>query len=380
MIPYGRQSISDEDIASVTDVLRSDFLTQGSVVPAFEQAIADYCHVPHAVACSNGTAALHLACLALEISAGDLVWISAISFVASANCARYCGAEVDFVDIDATTGNLSVEALQLKLAEAQHTGRLPKALIVVHLAGQPCDMDEIASLCRQHNIAIIEDACHALGAHYKDKAVGYCEFSALTVFSFHPVKPITTAEGGMVTTRDDILADRLRLYRSHGITREPDLLELPAPGGWYYEQQVLGFNYRLTDLQAALGLSQIKRLDYFIDTRNQLACRYNEKLFSLSVSPLQQKQDRKNGYHLYVIRVSAEKRAGLFAALRHAGIGVNVHYIPIPAQPYYRALGFDPSDYPGAQAYYESVISLPLFAELTEVQQDEVVRQLGLAL
>lgn len=376
MIPYGHQSISDEDIASVVDVLRSDFLTQGSVVPAFEQAIADYCDVPHAVACSNGTAALHLACLALEINVGDLVWVSVISFVASANCVRYCGADVDFVDIDAATGNISVDALQLKLDEAQRAGRFPKALIVVHLAGQPCDMDEIASLCRSHHIAIIEDACHALGAYYKDKAVGYCEFSALTVFSFHPVKPITTAEGGMVTTRDDVLAARLRLYRSHGITREPDLLEQPAPGGWYYEQQVLGFNYRLTELQAALGLSQIQRLDHFITTRNYLAARYAEKLQALPISPLQQKSGRKNGYHLYVIRVAATKRAGLFAALRKAGIGVNVHYLPIPSHPYYQALGFDVSDYPNAQAYYESAITLPLFAELTEMQQDEVVSKL----
>ena len=376
MIPYGRQTISEEDIDAVVAVLKSDFLTQGAIVPAFEQAIADYCDVPHAVACSNGTTALQMACVALNICSEDLVWISAVSFVASANCARYCGAEVDFIDVEPETGDLSVNALQDKLIQANQLGRMPKALVVVHLAGQPCDMTEIAALCRQHGIAIIEDACHALGAHYKTKPVGYCEFSDLTVFSFHPVKPITTAEGGLVTTRDDKLAARLRLYRSHGITREPELLEQTSPGGWYYEQQVLGFNYRLTDLQAALGLSQIQRLDHFITARNRLAKRYDEKLSSLPLTSLLQKNERKNGYHLYVIRVAAEKRDLLFSELRHAGIGVNVHYIPIPAQPYYRALGFDPTNYPGAQAYYSSVITLPLFTELSEAQQDEVVHQL----
>lgn len=376
MIPYGRQTISDDDIAAVVSVLRSDFLTQGSMVPAFEQAVASYCLAPYAVACSNGTTALHLACVALDIGPDDLVWVAAISFVASANCARYCGADVDFVDVEAETGNISVSALQHKFELANQMGRLPKALIVVHLAGQPCDMAEIAQLCCQYHVAVIEDACHALGAWYKDKPVGYCEFSDLTVFSFHPVKPITTAEGGLVTTRDDKLAARLRLYRSHGITREPDLLDHPSPGGWYYEQQVLGFNYRLTDLQAALGLSQIQRLDHFITTRNELASRYDEKLQTLPISPLQQKNGRKNGYHLYVIRVPATKRAQLFAELRNSGIGVNVHYLPIPAHPYYQALGFDVSDYPNAQAYYESAITLPLFAELTEMQQDEVIRVL----
>ena len=374
MIPYGRQSITDEDIDAVVAVLKSDYLTQGEAVPAFEQGLADYCRVPHVIACNNGTTALHLACAALELGAEDWAWVSAISFVASANCARYCGAQVDFVDVDPETGNLSVAALREKLRAVQGTSRLPRVLVAVHLAGQPCDLSEIGALCRQYGIHLIEDACHALGASYQDAPIGSCAHSDMTVFSFHPVKPITTGEGGAVTTRDAALAAKLRLYRSHGITRDAEQLDSPSPGGWYYEQQVLGFNYRLTDIQAALGLSQLGRLSHFIDRRQQLAARYDELLTELPLRPLRQDNDRSSGYHLYVIRVA--DRDQVFARLREAGIGVNVHYMPIPAQPYYRSLGQDPADYPGAQAYYRQAISLPLFPSLSLAEQDRVIKTL----
>lgn len=374
MIPYGRQSITDADIEAVVAVLKSDYLTQGEAVPAFEQGLADYCQVPHVVACSNGTTALHLACAALELGAHDWVWVSAISFVASANCARYCGAQVDFVDVEPDTGNLSVSALQSKLQLAQRSQTLPKALIAVHLAGQPCDLQEISALCRHYGIHLIEDACHALGARYHEAPIGNCAYSDMTVFSFHPVKPITTGEGGAVTTRDEQLAAKLRLYRSHGITREPAELQQASPGGWYYEQQVLGFNYRLTDIQAALGLSQLTRLDTLIASRRALAARYDTLLANLPLQPLRQQTDRTSGYHLYVIQVA--ERDNLFARLRAAGIGVNVHYIPIPAQPYYRSLGQDPARYPGAQAYYRRAISLPLFPTLSLTDQDRVIHTL----
>ena len=378
MIPYGRQSISDADIEAVVAVLKSDYLTQGQAVPAFEQGLADYCQVPHVVACSNGTTALHLACAVLDIGAKDTVWVSAVSFVASANCVRYCNANVDFVDVDPATGNLDVVALDKKLQQAVRTHSLPKALIAVHLAGQPCDLEEIGALCRQYGIVLIEDACHALGAHYQGSPIGSCRHSDMTVFSFHPVKPITTAEGGAVTTRDQVLADKLRLYRSHGITRDPQALLMPSPGEWYYEQQLLGFNYRLTDIQAALGLSQLSRLDQFITQRRELARRYDALLSLLPVQPLQQSNNRQSGYHLYVIQVA--ERDQVFARLRAAGIGVNVHYIPIPAQPYYRGLGHDPAAYLGAQAYYQGAISLPLFPALTLSEQQQVVDALEQAL
>lgn len=374
MIPYGRQSITDEDIDAVVAVLKSDYLTQGEMVPAFEQGLADYCQAPHVVTCNNGTTALHLACAVLDLGPDDWVWVSAISFVASANCARYCGAQVDFVDVEPDTGNLSVAALREKLQAVRGTPAQPKALVAVHLAGQPCDLEEIGALCRQYGVRLIEDACHALGASYRDAPIGNCAHSDMTVFSFHPVKPITTGEGGAVTTRDDALAAKLRLYRSHGITRDPEQLSAPSPGGWYYEQQALGFNYRLTDIQAALGLSQLRRLPHFIDQRQQLAARYDELLTRLPVTPLRRCDARRSGYHLYVIQVADRDR--VFARLREAGIGVNVHYMPIPAQPYYRELGQDPANYPGAQAYYRQAISLPLFPTLSPADQDRVVQAL----
>lgn len=378
MIPYGRQSITDDDIAAVVAVLKSDFLTQGEAVPAFEQGLADYCQVPHVIACNNGTTALHLACAVLGLGADDWVWVSAISFVASANCARYCGAQVDFVDVEPDTGNLCVTALREKLQAVQDTPAQPKALVAVHMTGQPCDLGEIGALCQQYGVRLIEDACHALGASYKNSPIGSCDHSDMTVFSFHPVKPITTGEGGAVTTRDDELAAKLRLYRSHGITRDPAQMHDTSPGDWYYEQQVLGFNYRLTDIQAALGLSQLGRLPHFISQRQQLAARYDELLTRLPLNPLRQADDRRSGYHLYVIQVA--DRDQVFARLREAGIGVNVHYQPIPAQPYYRNLGHDPAAYPGAQAYYQQAISLPLFPTLSLAEQDQVIHALESAL
>ena len=374
MIPYGRQSISEADIEAVVEVLRSDFLTQGPVVPRFEQAVADYCSARFGVAVNSGTAALHIACLALGVGLGDWVWTSPISFVASANCALYCGARVDFVDIEPDTGNMCAEELARKLAEAKQENKLPKVVIPVHFAGLPCDMQAIHALAQEYGFRIIEDACHALGARYHGEPTGNGRYSDITIFSFHPVKPITTGEGGAVTTRSAELAARLRLYRSHGITRDPAQLTVDTPGGWYYEQQVLGFNYRLTDIQAALGSSQLARLPQFIDRRRLLAARYDELLTRLPVEPLHQGHDRLSGYHLYVIRV--QDRDEVFARLRDAGIGVNVHYMPIPAQPYYRDLGHDPANYPGAQAYYRQAISLPLFPALSSAEQDKVIEAL----
>lgn len=374
MIPYGRQHITQADIDAVTEVLQSDFLTQGPAVPAFEKRLSELTTAQHAIAVNSATSALHLACLALGVGRGSRVWTSPISFVASANCARYCGAQVDFVDVEPETGNLCVAALREKLQGVQGSPRQPRALVAVHLAGQPCDLAEIGALCRQYGVHLIEDACHALGASYQGDPIGSCAHSDMTVFSFHPVKPITTGEGGAVTTRSAELAAKLRLYRSHGITRDPEQLSAPTPGGWYYEQQVLGFNYRLTDIQAALGSSQLRRLPLFIDLRQQLAARYDALLARLPVQPLRQMDDRRSGYHLYVVRVADRDR--VFAQLREAGIGVNVHYMPIPAQPYYRGLGHDPADYPGAQAYYRQAISLPLFPALSSAEQDKVVEAL----
>ena len=378
MIPYGRQAISDADIEAVVAVLKSDYLTQGQVLPAFEQGLADYCQVPYAIACSNGTTALHLACVALDLGPRDCAWVSAISFVASANCARYCGASVDFVDVDPETGNICVAALREKLESAQQAGTLPKLLVAVHLAGQPCDLKEISELCRSYRVYLIEDACHALGASYQGIPIGNGGYSDMTVFSFHPVKPITTGEGGAITTRSAELAARLSLYRSHGITRDLTALQQPSPGEWYYEQQVLGFNYRLTDIQAALGLSQLTRLDEFIVQRNALAGRYDLQLTHLPATPLRQEKDRRSGYHLYVVHVANRDR--VFAQLRQSGIGVNVHYIPIPAQPYYRELGHDMASYPGAERYYRHAITLPLFPSLSEADQSRVVEALEQAL
>ncbi|MFE8711728.1 UDP-4-amino-4,6-dideoxy-N-acetyl-beta-L-altrosamine transaminase [Aeromonas allosaccharophila] len=369
MIPYGRQQITSDDVEAVLDTLQSDFLTQGPQVPAFEQALAHYCEVPYAVVCNNGTAALHLACLAADVSHTSLVWVSAISFVASANCARYCGAEVDFVDVDPETGNISIQALRDKIARAKCP---PNVLIIVHLAGQPCELFEIHSICKQYGITLIEDACHALGARYLDSKIGECRYSDMTVFSFHPVKAITTGEGGAITTRTHELAKRLQLYRGHGITRDSADFKNDAPGDWYYEQHELGYNYRLTDIQATLGISQLKRLDSYISTRRQKANYYNQQLNGIGICPLLQIPNVYHAFHLYVVRVG-QGRNTLLKNLRDKGIMANFHYQPIPSQPYYKALGQIPTDYPGALIYGDTALSLPLFPTITIQEQDEVI-------
>lgn len=380
MIPYGRQSIDESDIEAVVEVLRSDWLTQGPVGPAFEQSVASYCGAPYAVAVSNATAALHLACLALGVGPGDLVWTSPISFVASANCARYCGADVDFVDIDPGTANICTTALEQKLRAARLARRIPKVLIPVDFAGNPCDLRKIRELADTYGFAIIEDASHALGADYEGTRIGGGKFADITVLSFHPVKMVTTAEGGMALTANAVLADKLRQLRSHGITRAPDEMEFPSPDKWRYEQIDLGFNYRLTDVQAALGNSQMHRLNQFLDARRKIATSYREKLAPLQVQFLEQAEDRRSSHHLFVVRLkSACARRHVYNAMRGAGVGVNVHYIPIHLQPYYRRLGFAPGDFPAAEAYYDSALSIPIFPGLTPSMQETVIRELQAA-
>jgi UDP-4-amino-4,6-dideoxy-N-acetyl-beta-L-altrosamine transaminase len=382
-IPYSCQDITDDDVAAVTAVLRSEYLTQGPAVPAFERAFAERHQVPHAIAVSNATAGLHIACLALGIGPGSLVWTSPNSFLASANCARYCGAAVDFVDIDEHTRNLSVEALARKLEDAARRDALPQLVIPVDFAGLPCDMREFRALADRYGFALLEDASHATGARYLDRPVGSA-YADATVFSFHAVKVVTTAEGGMVTTRDAAVAERLRLLRSHGMTRDAALLTEPPAGAWVYEQQLLGFNYRLTDLQAALGLSQLRRLDALQTRREEHAARYDRLLRDLPLRLPTRLADRASAWHLYAVEIdgadAARRRAAVFDAMRHAGIGVNVHYIPIHTQPYYTALGFRRGNFPAAERYYERALSLPLFPAMTEAQQDDVVGALAGAL
>jgi UDP-4-amino-4,6-dideoxy-N-acetyl-beta-L-altrosamine transaminase len=379
-IPYGRQLISEQDIQAVVDVLRSDFLTQGPVVPAFERAVAEYCGVRHASAVNSATSALHIACMALGVGAGDRVWTSAITFVASANCARYCGAEIDFVDIDPGTYNMSVASLKEKLARAKADNRLPKAVIAVHLCGQSCDMQAIGALSKEYGFRVIEDASHAIGGRYQNVPIGACRYSDITVFSFHPVKIITTAEGGMALTNDAALAERMVLFRSHGITRDAAQMTHAPDGPWYYQQIELGFNYRMPDMQAALGLSQLTRIDEFVARRHALAKRYDALLADVPVITPGQPADRYSGLHLYVIRLRKEAlRAGhleIFERLRASGLGVNVHYIPVYRQPYYARFGFDAADFPEAERYYGDAISIPMYAGLTDDQQLEVVRRL----
>lgn len=380
MIPYGRQDISDADIQAVVDVLRSDFLTQGPTVPAFEQVISTYCGVRHAVAVNSATSALHIACLALGVGAGDWVWTSPITFVASANCALYCGARIDFVDIDPRTYNLSVERLAEKLVQAEKLGRIPKVVIPVHLCGQPCDMEDIHRLSRHYGFKIIEDASHAIGGRYKEEPIGNCRYSDITVFSFHPVKIITTGEGGMTLTNSEILAKRMRLLRSHGITRESADMSRQPDGAWYYQQIDLGFNYRMTDMQAALGLSQVKRLDEFVARRHAVADGYDGMLADLPIVTPWQSQDSYSGRHLYVIRLrlgNLEKNhRQVFESLRKAGIGVNLHYIPVYRQPFYEQMGFKAGYCMEAECYYKEAISLPMYPSLSPQDQQRVVNVL----
>ena len=380
-LPYGRQSISEADIEAVVRVLRSEFLTQGPIVPAFEEAIFQKVGAQHAVAVNSATSALHIACLALGLGTGDWLWTVPNTFVASANCARYCGAQVDFVDIDPSTWNLSVSALESKLTHYRKEGKtLPKVVVSVHLLGQPTEQERIWELAQEFGFRVLEDASHAIGAQRNGELVGSCHWSDIAVFSFHPVKIITSGEGGMALTKDSELSWKMSTLRTHGITRDKDRLEQESRGPWYYEQQTLGFNYRMTDIQAALGLSQLDRLGEFVDRRNHLAQRYDELLAGLSIQRPTILKGTISSFHLYVIRLSTRERPEehrrVFEELRKAGIGVNLHYMPVHLQPDYRRLGFKEDMFPESEAYGREAISLPLFPSMTEEQQDRVVNKL----
>ncbi|WP_207238962.1 UDP-4-amino-4,6-dideoxy-N-acetyl-beta-L-altrosamine transaminase [Pseudomonas sp. GW456-L15] len=376
-IPYGRQSISQADIDAVVQVLESPWLTQGPTIERFERGLAEYCQAEHAVAVCNATAALHIACLAAGLGQGDLLWTSPNTFVASANCARYCGARVDFVDIDPHTWNMDANLLAQKLEVAERSGTLPKVVVVVAFAGQSADMQAIAELSRRYGFILIEDAAHAVGASYLGRPVGCGAHAAMTIFSFHPVKIITSAEGGMVLTNNPEYAERMRRLRSHGITSDPGLMQVPDNGLWYYQQLELGFNYRMTDLHAALGLSQMARLDEFVARRRELATRYQELLADLPLTLPTLQEGADSAWHLYVVRLDLSRislsQKQVFDALRAAGLGVNLHYIPVHLQPYYQEQGFAEGDFPQAERYFLEALSLPLFPELTDALQDEVV-------
>lgn len=384
MIPYGRQDITQADIDAVVGVLQSDFLTQGPMVPRFEQGVARHVGAEHALAVNSATSALHIACLALGLGPDDRLWTSPVTFVASANCGLYCGAKVDFVDIDPRTYNLCPKALEAKLQQAERDGTLPKVVVPVHLCGQPCDMQAIHALAKRYGFRIIEDASHAIGGKYQGEFIGNCRYSDITVFSFHPVKIITTAEGGMALTNDAALAERMALLRSHGITREPSKMTHESDGPWYYQQIDLGFNYRMTELQAALGVTQLERLDRYVARRHELARRYDQLLAGLPVTTPWQHPDSYSGLHLYVIRLQLEtlrsSHRQVFESLREQGIGVNLHYIPVHTQPYYQRMGFQAGDFPEAERYYREAISLPMFQTMTEQQQDEVIAALHKAI
>ncbi len=380
MIPYGRQDISDEDIRAVVEVLRSDWLTQGPAIERFEADVARYCGAKHAVAVSNATAALHIACLAAGLGQGDRLWTTPNTFLASANCGLYCGAVPDFVDIDKRTYNLDADALETRLRHAQAGNTLPKVVVPVHFAGQSCDMARIGELAARYGFTVIEDASHAIGGSYLGKPVGSCAFSDMSVFSFHPVKIVTTGEGGMVLTNRDDLYEKLKLLRSHGMTRDPRLMDHEPDGPWYYQQIMLGFNYRMTDIQAALGSSQMRRIDEFVARRNDLAGRYDALLADLPLTVPWRRPDTRSALHLYVVRLDlgaiGESHRQVFDALRERGIGVNLHYIPVHTQPYYRRFGFQLGDFPQAEQYYREALSLPMYYGLTDALQDQVVAAL----
>jgi UDP-4-amino-4,6-dideoxy-N-acetyl-beta-L-altrosamine transaminase len=379
MIPYARQTIADADIAAVVKVLRSDFLTQGPVVPRFEDAVAAFSGARYAVATANATAALHVAVRALGVGPGSLVWTSPNSFVASANCARYCDARVDFVDIDPQTYNMSVTALEQKLAHAERAGRVPDVIVLVDFAGQPCDLEPISRLRDRYGFRIIEDASHAIGATYRGERVGSGRHADITVFSFHPVKIITTAEGGIALTNDAKLAERMRLSRSHGVTREPHIMHNGDPQPWEYEQIDLGFNYRLTELQAALGTAQLERIDTFLQRRREIAARYDRELAALPLQLPYKASGCESALHLYPVQVRDDApldRRGLYDALRVRGVAPNVHYIPIHTHPYYRSLGFKAGDFPQAERYYARALSLPMYVSLTDEEQGQVIAAL----
>jgi UDP-4-amino-4,6-dideoxy-N-acetyl-beta-L-altrosamine transaminase len=380
VIPYGKQDISQQDIDSVLDVLKSDFLTQGPQVPAFESALVEHTGAHYALAVNSATSALHIACLALGLGQDDWLWTSPVTFVASANCGLYCGAKVDFIDIDPDTYNMCPKSLEDKLIKAKAEGKLPKIVVPVHLCGQPCDMAAIGKLAKEYGFKVVEDASHAIGGRYQNQPIGNCEHSDITVFSFHPVKIITTAEGGAALTNEKALADKMALLRSHGVTREPEFMRGESHGGWYYQQVDLGFNYRMTELQAALGVSQMKRLDEFVSVRHQLSKRYNEKLVDLPIVLPYQLPETYSGLHLFVIRLHLGEieltHKQVFDALRERGIGVNLHYIPVHTQPYYQDMGFAEGDFPESERYYREAISLPMFHGMSKVQLDTVVNTL----
>ena len=384
MINYGRHEVTSADIEAVAEVLRSDFLTQGPVVPRFEERVAGHVGAEYAVAVNSATSALHVACLAMDLGPGDWLWTSPITFVASANCGLYCGASVDFVDIDPRTYNLCARSLEIRLERAAAEGRLPKVVVPVHLAGQPCDMAAIHSLGQRYGFGIIEDASHAIGGKYREEFIGNCRYSDITVFSFHPVKIITTAEGGMSLTNDVELARRMSLLRSHGITREPSMMTHEPDGPWYYQQIGLGYNFRMTEMQAALGVSQLQRLDAYVARRHWLARRYDRLLAALPIVTPWQHPDAYSAMHLYVIRLKTAEigdvHRRVFASLREHGIGVNLHYIPVHTHPYYRAMGFNIGNFPEAERYYTEAISLPMYPTMTEAQQDQVIFALERAL
>jgi len=380
VIPYGRQSISEDDIHAVVEVLRSDFLTQGPAVPRFEQLVAGRVKARHALAMNSATSALHAACLALGLKRGMRLWTVPNTFVASANCARYCEAEVDFVDIDPQTWNLSVPQLREKLVRAKKDNRLPQVLVPVHFAGQPTDQEAIWELAKEYKFRVLEDASHSIGATRQGEPVGSCRWSDITVFSFHPVKIITTGEGGMALTQDDALAARMALLRTHGITRDAAQFRHEAPGNWYYEQQMLGFNYRMTDIQAALGASQLAQLEKTTERRNTLAQRYAKALAQMPLRLPRVHPENRSAFHLYVVRLKLNEvknsHRQAFDELRRRGIGVNLHYTPVHLQPYYRALGFGPGQFPQAEAHAQEAITIPLYPALTEQDQDRVIRAL----
>jgi UDP-4-amino-4,6-dideoxy-N-acetyl-beta-L-altrosamine transaminase len=376
MIPYGKQDINLDDINAVIEVLKSDFLTQGPKVPEFENIVSAFTGAKFSIAFSSATSALHLACLALGVCEKDIVWTSAITFVASANCARYCGADVDFVDINPESFNMCPDKLEEKLLTAELNGKLPKVVIPVHMAGQSCQMDKIHHLSRKYGFKIIEDASHAIGARFKNSAVGSCLYSDITVFSFHPVKIITTAEGGLATTNDSVLSSKMQLLRSHGITRDISVMTEPSHGSWYYQQLELGYNYRLTELQAALGISQMSRLEKFVKTRNELAIKYNTELGQVCLSPKVLEQCYSS-FHLYIVRIKdSQRRRTIFENLKSKGIGVNLHYIPVYKHPYYRNLGFKNDYCENAEQYYKTAISIPIFNGLKDSEQDYIISSL----
>lgn len=380
MIPYSKQDINQDDINAVINVLHSDFLTQGPQVSLFEKSISDYCGAKYAVAVNSATSALHIACLALGLGKGDHLWTSPNTFVSSANCGLFCGATVDFVDINPRTFNLCAKELEKKLIQAKLDAKLPKIVIPVHFAGQSCEMDRIFSLSQEYNFKIIEDASHAIGGKYLNKPIGNCQYSQITVFSFHPVKIITTAEGGLATTNDKNLSERMRLFCSHGVTRDPELMKKKSDGAWYYQQIDLGFNYRMNEIQAMLGISQMKRLDEFVHRRHSLQVRYNHLLSDLPLILPHQSKDSYSALHLYPIQIDLDKvrisHSQVFDRLRKNGLGVNLHYIPVHTQPYYQNMGFKVGDFPNAENYYNRAISIPLFHGMTFDQQDKVVQVL----